>query len=187
MTTFLLIIRIVICFDLVLSDGQVLRTHKRLSYRDKLESLRLSVSQLIFAMQHIKTGGTFVMLLHRVCAWPILKRLYTFYKFSSEEHLFKPTKKHALRSSFYLVAKGVNPHAPAAVEAVEKWKQLWAIITFDCSTWKADEPPEDEIKSLLEDFGEKIIELSEPIWKIQSAALQRALSNGFTKSFEGTK
>lgn len=171
-------------FDLVLSDGQVLRTHKRQNYRDKLESLRLSVSQLIFALQHIKAGGTFVMLLHRVCAWPTLKLLHTFYKFSSKVQLFKPTKKHALRSSFYLVAKGVDPHAPAAVEAVKTWKQLWASTTFGFSTWNEETSSEDEIQSVLADFGEKIIELAEPVWKIQSKALQRALTNGFAHSLK---
>lgn len=166
-------------FDLVLSDGQVLRTHSRQNYRDKVEGVRLCVSQLIFAMQHIKAGGTFVMLLHKVYMWPMVKQLHTFSKFCSEVQLFKPAKKHAIRSSFYLVAKGVDPHAPAAVHAVKEWKQIWMSTTFGFSTWNYEDPSEDDVKSVLADFGEKIVELSEPLWKIQSAALLREIRNGF--------
>lgn len=169
-------------FDLILCDGQVLRTHKRQEYREKMEALRLNVSQSIFALQHINTGGTFVMLLHRVDMWPVLKQIYAFTKFSSRVELFKPTKKHAIRSSFYLVAKGVQPQAPEALRAVKQWKETWASTTFRFSIWNQEDPPEDEVKSVLADLGETFIEKCERIWKIQLGGLHRELKNGFSIS-----
>lgn len=53
-------------FHLVFCDGQVLRTHTRGEHRERYEALRLSVSQLILAVQRIEPGGRLVMLLHRV-------------------------------------------------------------------------------------------------------------------------
>lgn len=51
-------------FDLVFCDGQVLRTHDRLSYRQRCEAMRLSCSQLILAMQRIKYVYSSLMLPH---------------------------------------------------------------------------------------------------------------------------
>lgn len=167
-------------FDLILSDGQVLRTHKRQDYRGKMEALRLSVSQLVFAMQHIKNNGTFVMLLHRVDCWPVLKLIYTIRKFSSRIQLFKPTKNHAIRSSFYLVAKGVQPEAPEALRAVVEWKEVWMSTTLRFATWSPVDPTQDEVSRLLADFGDTFIEMCEPLWQIQSKALERKLKNGFS-------
>lgn len=45
-------------FDFVICDGQVLRTHKRPEYREPTEANRLTSSQLIFALQSIRHGGT---------------------------------------------------------------------------------------------------------------------------------
>lgn len=167
-------------FDLIISDGQVLRTHKRQEYREKMEALRLSVSQLIFALQHIKTDGTFVMLLHNVNAWRVLKLIYTFTKISSSVQLFKPIRKHKIRSSFYLVAKGVKPHAPEALRVIDEWKKTWMSITIDFSTWNETVlSEEEEVKTVLADFGETIIKMAEPLWEIQLKALQDLVKNGF--------
>lgn len=122
-------------FDLILCDGQVLRTHKRLEYREKTEALRLCMSQLVFALQHIKSGGTVAMLLHRVHCIQTLNIIYAFHKFSSNVELYKPIKYHAMRSSFYLVAKGVNPQSVHALHAVNEWKTDWASCTLNFSTW----------------------------------------------------
>ena len=55
-------------FDLVFCDGQVLRTQApyRAEYRKQSEASRLSCSQLILALNRIKSGGTLIMLLHKV-------------------------------------------------------------------------------------------------------------------------
>lgn len=44
-------------FDLVLCDGQVLRTHARAAYREPREARRLSVTQLAMGLEHVKSGA----------------------------------------------------------------------------------------------------------------------------------
>lgn len=169
-------------YDLILCDGQVLRTHKRQEYRERYEAIRLSVSQLVFALQRIKTGGTFVMLLHKAEILPILRVIRAFNQFSSSVRLFKPVKKHAMRSSFYLVAKGVDPQSAVAMRVVKEWKEHWASSTLHFATWEEKQATVDEVESILAEFGEKFIELCEPMWKIQSDALALKLKNGFSTS-----
>src|SRR2546423_6558730 len=53
-------------FDLVLCDGQVLRTHVRAPYREMREARRLAVTQLAIGLEHLRIGGTMVVLLHKV-------------------------------------------------------------------------------------------------------------------------
>lgn len=51
-------------FDLVLCDGQVLRTHQphRAAYRDGLrEPRRLLLTQLILGLEHVRPGGTMIL------------------------------------------------------------------------------------------------------------------------------
>jgi hypothetical protein len=90
-------------FDLVFCDGQVLRTHSREEYREQVEAKRLLTSQLVLALQRIKHCGKLVLLLHKVEALHTVLLLHTLSKFSLIQ-LFKPKKKHATRSSFYVVA-----------------------------------------------------------------------------------
>lgn len=170
--------------DLVFCDGQVLRTHTPhiASYRECCEATRLTCSQLILALQRIKCGGTLIMLLHKVDAWRTMKLLSTFEKFAEIE-LFKPVKCHGTRSSFYLIAKNVQPHSAEALAALREWKASWKNATFPPST---DGRPQGlrqlgqngaqkgEIQDLLAVFGETLIELGEPIWQIQSEALSKA-------------
>ncbi|KAJ6649444.1 hypothetical protein Bhyg_04679 [Pseudolycoriella hygida] len=167
-------------FDLILCDGQVLRTHKRQEHRgEKLEPLRLCVSQLVFALQHIKAGGTFTILLHNADYLRTLKIIYSFSKFSSSVQLFKPTAGHKQRSSFYLVAKGVNPQSPFALNVVSEWKKAWTSSTLHFSTWKEEQTSNDEVDQILAEFGEKLIQMCEPMWKIQCEALCRLINSGF--------
>ncbi|MCJ1436652.1 hypothetical protein MMC27_006033 [Xylographa pallens] len=116
-------------FQLVFCDGQVLRTHTRPKHREEFEALRLTLSQLILALQRIATGGTLIMLLHKVDSWQCIQLLYQFSQFAQIQ-LFKPQKKHALRSSFYLVAKNMQPDQQAAQSAVQQWKEAWWRGTF---------------------------------------------------------
>lgn len=55
-------------FDLVLCDGHVLRTHAptRASYRETREPARLKTTQLALGLEHIKPGGTMIVLFHKV-------------------------------------------------------------------------------------------------------------------------
>ena len=171
-------------FDLVFCDGQVLRTHAahRSDYREKNEATRLTCSQLILAMQRVKTGGTLVMLLHKVEAWDTMELLRTLDKIANIQ-LFKPTKSHATRGSFYLVAKNIQPNKAEAKSAVKGWKERWKAVTFpvariedseDALASTHSDEQSKELSGLLEDFGERLIELGEPVWQIQKDALGRA-------------
>ncbi|KAL5354158.1 hypothetical protein ACLOAV_000243 [Pseudogymnoascus australis] len=160
-------------FQLIFCDGQVLRTHERPDYREHYEARRLTVSQLILALQRIRAGGTIVVLLHKIEAWENFQLLYRFSGFSSIQ-VFKPVKKHSKRSSFYLVASGVHPDSDAAKLAVEEWKQVWRDATFGGENGTGDRgstADEDHVRLVLDQFGSQFAELARPIWEIQEKAL----------------
>lgn len=162
-------------FDLVFCDGQVLRTHQRAEYRERHEALRLTVSQLILALQRVRNGGTVIILLHKLEAWDTAELLHLFQQFSSIQ-LFKPKQKHAIRSSFYLVAKDVQPATVAAKAVVDLWKQAWWHATFggeDGTGAVKVYAKEEYVRAMLEDFGNELIEIGRPIWEIQANALSK--------------
>jgi 23S rRNA U2552 (ribose-2'-O)-methylase RlmE/FtsJ len=162
-------------FQLIFCDGQVLRTHQRAKYREQQEARRLTVSQLILALQRIQPGGTLIILLHKVETWDTTELLYHFSHFSSIQ-LFKPKRKHSIRSSFYLIARNVQPDADAAKSAVEMWKQTWWHATFGgengtgaCKVMAG----EDYVRTVLSQFGSELVDLGRPIWEIQANALSK--------------
>ncbi|KAL2833313.1 hypothetical protein BDW59DRAFT_180080 [Aspergillus cavernicola] len=77
-------------FVLVLCDGQVFRNHDRAAYREHKEAGRLTLTQLTLGLEHIKPGGTMIVLLHKV------------------EALYTPTRTHAKLSFFYMLATNVR-------------------------------------------------------------------------------
>jgi hypothetical protein len=113
------------CFDLVVCDGQVLHTHNRPEYREFREARRLATTQLILGLEHVKVGGTMVILMHKVESWETVCTLHTFSKFS-DITLFKSSRCHTIRASFYLVAKNIQPHKFDAIEALTNWKKDWS-------------------------------------------------------------
>ncbi|MCJ1293213.1 hypothetical protein MMC34_004766 [Xylographa carneopallida] len=160
-------------FQLVFCDGQVLRTHTRPKHREDFEALRLTTSQLILALQRIDTGGTLIMLLHRVDSWQCIQLLYQFSQFAQIQ-LFKPQKKHALRSSFYLVAKNMQPDHQAAQLAVQQWKDAWWRGTFGGAEGIGlvrELVSPNIMQTILDEFGDKLIDLARPVWQIQLEAL----------------
>ena len=164
-------------FNLVICDGQVLRGHSRAKWRESCEATRLTVSQLILGLQRIKTGGTFIMLLHKFEAWNTCTLLRSFNNFSLV-FLFKPVQKHAQRSSFYLVAKDVQPESRSAKETVKEWKKIWYMTTFGSDTGggsvQEDLGSEEVVAAFLQDFGPRLVELGDKIWKTQARALEMA-------------
>ncbi|PVH86684.1 hypothetical protein DL98DRAFT_557208 [Cadophora sp. DSE1049] len=163
-------------FDLVICDGQVLRTHERPEYREATEATRLTNSQLILALQRIRQGGTLIMLLHKIEAWDTMELLYLFSQFSDIE-VFKPVKKHAIRGTFYLIAKNVQPDAEAGNVAVGAWKRAWWNATFggENRTGAGRMSIDDGYaQSVIDSFGEKFTVLAKPVWRIQADALSRS-------------
>ncbi|KAI8957997.1 hypothetical protein F5Y11DRAFT_56264 [Daldinia sp. FL1419] len=162
-------------FDLVLCDGQVLRTHTRASYREWREAKRLTTTQLALGLEHLRPGGTMVVLLHKLEAWDTVNCLWRFDKFSTVK-LLKPQSGHAKRSSFYMVATNIQPLHPEAVRSIEVWKNAWKVATFgsDEEHQRTTRDGELDVGRLLDEFGLKLIELGRDVWKIQAGALAKA-------------
>jgi 23S rRNA U2552 (ribose-2'-O)-methylase RlmE/FtsJ len=162
-------------YDLVFCDGQVLRMHPRAEYREKREAWRLLTSQLVVSLQRVKENGTIIVLLHRLDAWDTVALLHTLNRFSSLQ-LFKPKKKHAVKSSFYVVAKNIQSSGEEIPTAIETWKREWYIATFGTEEEYEENriQQDDMVRRVLRDFGDELVTLGGSIWKIQSDALRRA-------------
>jgi 23S rRNA U2552 (ribose-2'-O)-methylase RlmE/FtsJ len=122
-------------YDLILLDGQVLRTHPRASYRERREAQRLAVVQMSIGLSHVRPiGGKMLVLIHKIESWKCVVLLYTLSRFA-DIRLFKPSVGHATRSSCYLVVENVrsagdNKEKEKVKEVVEGWKKLWRVATF---------------------------------------------------------
>lgn len=162
-------------FNIIFCGGAVLRNHDISEDRKRFERTRLTTSQLILAMQRILPGGTMVVLLRRLDAWHTIRLLLQFDSFS-HIRVFKPYKYHAVRATFYLVAKNVQPEAESAKTALEEWKKTWYRATFGGDEGTGEAEPEIDVESanaVLEEFGPRIIQLATPVWKIQADALEK--------------
>ena len=161
-------------FDLVICDGQVLRTQKRASYGETREARRLIVTQLALGLEHVRPGGTMVVLLHKVEAPETMSFLHTFSKFSSLR-LYKHTKYHAMRSSFYMVATNIQRQHREVDVAIDAWKKVWRVATLGTDEEYGNicgmEPL--KVQAMLENFGTELVSLAKNIWMIQASALER--------------
>ncbi|OTB04792.1 hypothetical protein M426DRAFT_57814 [Hypoxylon sp. CI-4A] len=162
-------------FDLVLCDGQVLRTHKRPSYREYGEARRLSTAQLAIGLEHLRPGGTMVVLLHKLEAWSTVNILWRFSRFSSLKVL-KPRTSHVTRSSFYMIATKIQGRHPEAIRAIQSWKMAWKAATFDLDDEYKLAALDGELSAeeLLDNFGSDLVTLGRPVWKTQAQALEKA-------------
>lgn len=163
-------------FDLVTSEGGVLRPHQEQlgSHRVHREAQRLATAQLALALSRVKPGGRMIILMHKAEAWNNLCLLYTFHKFSNIR-LFKPDKEHQHRSSFYMIATDIQSNSEAALAAVKEWKRVWKVTTFGTDEQCDDEARSNtlDIEKILEDFGEKWIELGTDVWHMQLEGLKQ--------------
>jgi len=138
-------------FHLVFCDGIVLRSksfyskrrqtrtngdrwlawiaHERAKYRQATERLRLIMAQLILAMKRVAMGGTIVILLHKLDSMTPASLVCAFSEFSKVK-LFKPARKHATRSSFYMIAKNVDTKSPFFDSALQWFHRDYYESTF---------------------------------------------------------
>jgi len=157
-------------YDLVICDGQRLRTHKHAECRS-WEPGRLLFSQLILALTNIRPGGTMLVLLHRVEVWNTVSLLYRFSQFA-DINLFKPKSSHSTRSSFYLIATRVRPDS--AAPWVSHLRHCWARMTFGGEEGRGmyvDGAEDLEVEDVLKVFGAQLISLGQEIWETQRDAL----------------
>lgn len=167
-------------FDIVFCDGQVLHTHAR-AQGVKDEAPRLSSAQIIIALQRIKQGGTMVMLLHQAYG-PHTVRLLEAFSHFSQISLFKPTVSHKNRSSFYLVAKNLDPKNERAYHLLQDLRRTWRMYTVQ--NFGVDITEDDiggdqkSLEHIMESFGETLISLAEPIWELQTTAMREMFLQG---------
>jgi len=164
-------------FDLVICDGQVLRTHKRSEAREKREAARLGTTQLALGLEHLQPGGRMVVLLHKVEMWSTVCVLRTFSRFA-RVRLYKPKRKWATRSSFYMIATDIQSRHESALAAVESYKLHWRVATFgteeECQEFRLQKTRKEEVERTLEEFGTQLIRHGTAIWETQAKALENA-------------
>lgn len=168
-------------YDIVICGGAVGKSHQMKPYRKACERSRLTVSQLVFAMNRLKASGSVVLLLHHVESWDTVCILNAFNQFSDIQ-LYKHPKIHAKTSSFYLVAKNVNLEHPCARTSMSYWKDLWKYLTFKDfidipSPYSTLYRLDDDFATMVKDsFGPHFLRLARPVWQIQAKALDKWIS-----------
>lgn len=171
-------------YDLVICDGQLPPQSPDRVENDHYAPIRLSYSQLFLGLKRVRTGGTMIILLHRSSRISTFRLIRMFHQFS-RVNIFKPAKSHAIKSSFYLVARDIQAQSEACLEAMDLFKAIWerASVRDDsmASTilYKELAHVEKSLQPELEEFGPRYVELVRPIWKIQADALENA---SFVKS-----
>lgn len=165
-------------YDLVLCDGQVLRPHAETlsTERKRCEATRLTNTQLFLGLKMIKPGGTMAVLLHKAHAIRCFRLIHTFHQFSQVQ-LYKPSRSHRARSSFYMVAKDVRSDSAQALSAMESYRVSWLENTFPNQTWRRPDLDTNEVdgfRAIVDDFGPIFTELARPVWAVQAKALETA-------------
>lgn len=166
-------------FDLVLCDGAIRRTHQRAEYRLHRESRRLLLTQLALGLEHLRPGGTMIVLLHKLERINTIRLIRDFKKFATVV-LFKPKSGHAKRSSFYMIASAIRSADEDAVQAVREWKREWKVATLGTDEeWRNDYSVmasfgELGIEGVLEEFGPTLVKLGQKVWRTQADALKGA-------------
>ena len=173
-------------FDLVFCDGQVLRNHSQdmAEHRQRCEARRLTCSQLLIALRHVRVGGSMVILLHKIDSWDTVLTLRAFDRFANIA-IFKPLAAHKARGSFYLVAKNIQPHHQDALVAIQDWTKAWKVATFRALTDEGREDAfsdnrndstvlEQQVTKVMDEFGERLVTLGENAWKIQEEAIRKS-------------
>ncbi|KAL1869649.1 hypothetical protein Daus18300_005504 [Diaporthe australafricana] len=169
-------------FDLVLYDGILLRSQDRAAYRFYREFSRLLLTQLALGLEHLRPGGTMIILLHKVERIINIRLLRDFARFATVK-LFKPKSGHAKRSSFYMIASEIRSRDKEAIEAVQGWKREWKIATLGTDgEWREDYTRVASfgdlgIDGVLEEFGPTLIKLGQKVWRTQADALKVASFN----------
>jgi hypothetical protein len=140
--------------SLPLGKEQVLRNHCKdmPDYRQRGEAARLSCSQLLIALRHVKFGGSIVVLMHIIFKWHTILTIRAFDQFSNIE-IFKPLSGHKARGSFYLIAKNVKPEHPEALKAIEYWTDCWKNVTLYAMT---HEGREDDVATPGNKIGDEV-------------------------------
>ena len=69
-----------------------------------------------------------------------------------------------------MIAQNIKPDQAEALAAREAWTQKWKYATYRSKG--AQPPTEQELSEMLEGFGNRLIGLAEPIWKLQRQGIE---------------
>ncbi|KAH7381135.1 hypothetical protein DE146DRAFT_728734 [Phaeosphaeria sp. MPI-PUGE-AT-0046c] len=163
-------------FDLVFcgaTGATTRREHAAAEHHESHKRLRLATSQLVFALERLRNRGSLVLVMHRPESSDTAEIIRTFTKCSSVR-LFKSKTKHAITSSFYMVAMEVDTQSKEMQSAVVKWKKQWEDATFqsDGALSTCLHASEVQVREMLAEFGPQLIDLATPLWKTQADALR---------------
>jgi hypothetical protein len=110
-------------FDLVFCGATGARlAHAGAEHHESHKRLRLVTSQLVFALQRLRNQGSLVLVMHKPESFNTAEVIHTFTKCSTVR-LFKSKTKHAITSSFYIVAMKVDTQSEEMQSAMVKWKK----------------------------------------------------------------
>jgi len=163
-------------FDLVFCGATGATTRRAgagAEHREPHKRLRLATSQLVFALQRLRNQGSLVLVMHKPESFDTAEIIRMFTRCSSVR-LFKSKTKHAITSSFYMVAMGVDTQSEEIQSAIAEWKKQWEDATFQSDDALSTCPrvSEDQVREMLAEFGPQLIDLATPLWKIQADALR---------------
>lgn len=145
------------------------------------EASRLVFIQLALGLEHLRPGGTMIVLLHKVESWNTVTLLRRFSQFSSVR-VFKPKAGHAKRSSFYMIVTNTQSQHGNAIPAAPRWKAIWKAANFgsDEEYQAILDGNEPTVEEMLCEFGAGLAERGREAWKVQADALAKS---PFIKNF----
>ena len=185
-------------FPLVILDGYALLSYRRAassSIPDELspESFppyriyagALLISQLIVALETVQPGGTLLVKLARLEAFPAAHILFLLDALSEELVVHKAGCMLAVRSTFYVIARGVcRAKGSEDQECVRflgglraLWEELWIKGPEGMGRHKRDGDLDFAITTdaILEEYIDRLIDFGREVWSTQAQALHELL------------
>jgi hypothetical protein len=164
-------------FDLVLLDGHLLRTSpSRKCWNGDL----LLISQLIICLQTISISGTIVIKLSKPERVVTAKLLYMLDVLSLSLASWKPVSMHAIRPTFYAVAKGVGygPQGYRLPQLLDGLQGLW--MELMCGGPKEEGRPMngEDLDFVVSDvdlrrtYENRLQQLGHHVWWVQTESLR---------------
>ncbi|KAK0433197.1 hypothetical protein EV421DRAFT_1893007 [Armillaria borealis] len=161
-------------FDLALLDAHHLRTQPGSS------SDLLAISQIVVALSSIKFGATVVMKLAHPESWYTVRMLFFLDVLSSSLTVHKPYAMHRIQGTFYAIAKGVGGKSERqrflSHNLLPEFQKLWVELRSANGVGRSLVPKDLNFiisDEQVEGYASRLAELCGPVWKMQSAALEK--------------
>ncbi|KAK0200701.1 hypothetical protein DFS33DRAFT_1069992 [Desarmillaria ectypa] len=162
-------------FDLALLDAHHLRTQSGSS------SDLLAISQIVVALLSIKFGATVIMKLANPESWYTVRMLFFLDVLSSSLTVHKPYAMHRNQGTFYAIGKGVGGKSERqrflSHNLLPEFQKLWVELRSGNGGKGRSLIPKD-LNFIISDeqvkgYASRLAELCGPVWRIQSAALEK--------------